>query len=200
VLDNKLGLKSERELALAEEKITKQKAKELYDSGDLAKLEVGTFKGLSDIHAYLFDGVYHFTGKIRDVNISKGNFRFAPVLYLRAALDHIDGLPQTTFDDIVEKYVELNVAHPFREGNGRSTRIWLDLLLKQQVGQVVDWSQIDRTDYLLAMERSPVKDVELKTLLAGALTNDINNRDVYMQGIDQSYYYEGYTTYEIDTI
>jgi len=200
VLDNKLGLKSERELALAEEKITKQKAKELYDSGDLAKLEVGTFKGLSDIHTYLFDDVYHFAGKIRDVNMSKGNFRFAPVLYLWAALDHIDGLPQTTFDETIEKYVELNVAHPFREGNGRSTRIWLDLLLKQQIGQVVDWSQIDRVDYLLAMERSPVKDVELKTLLAGALTNDINNRDVYMKGIDQSYYYEGYTTYEIDKI
>jgi len=200
VLKNKLGLTNESELAQAEEKLTKMRAKELYDSDDINKIEVGTFKGLSEIHQYLFDDVYEFAGDVRDENISKGHFRFAPVLYLQEALRTIDALPQQTFDEIVEKYVEMNIAHPFREGNGRATRIWLDLMLKQELAKVVDWEKIDKSDYLLAMERSPVKDLELKHLLQAALTDEIDNREVYMKGIDQSYAYEGYTTYHIEAL
>jgi cell filamentation protein len=200
VLENKLGITDSAELARTEEKITKSKAKRLYDTGAINALEIGTFRGLADIHSYLFDEIYEFAGRIRDINIAKAGFRFAPVMYLRAALDHIDVMPQTNFDEIVEKYVEMNVAHPFREGNGRATRIWLDLIFKNELHQVVDWSKIDKDDYLLAMERSPIKDIEIKVLLKQALTNEIDSRDVYMKGIDQSYYYEGYTTYKTDDV
>ena len=199
-LQNKLGLTDEAELARAEEKLSKTKALELYDTGLLDTFEVGTFAGLAKIHHYLFDEIYEFAGQMRTVNIAKGNFRFAPVMYLRAALDSIDAMPQATFDQIVEKYVEMNVAHPFREGNGRSTRIWLDCILKKELQQVVDWSHVDKEDYLLAMERSPVKDVEIKALLKAALTDQINDREVYMKGIDASYHYEGYHVFKTETL
>ena len=173
---------------------------ELFEKGILDKLEAGKFSSLQAIHKYLFDEIYDFAGKIRTVNIAKGNFRFAPVMYLQAALDNIDKMPQSNFDEIIEKYVEMNVAHPFREGNGRSTRIWLDCILKKEIGKVVDWSKVDKEDYLLAMERSPIKDIEIKYLLKNALTSDINSREVYMKGIDHSYYYEGYTTFKTEDL
>jgi len=195
-LENKLGITDSAELAREEERISKKKAVELFESGYLDTLEVGTFKALSEIHRILFEDIYDFAGKIRDVNIAKSNFRFAPVMYLEAALLHIEQMPQSTFDEIIEKYVEMNVAHPFREGNGRSGRIWLDLMLKKEIGKVIDWSSIDKDDYLLAMQRSPIRDIEIKYVLKNALTNEINNRDMYMKGIDTSYYYEGYTTYK----
>lgn len=199
-LENKLNIAESAELARIEEKISKTKALELFENGLLDTFEVGTFKGLSDIHKYLFEDIYSFAGNVRTVNISKGGFRFAPVMYLQAALDNIDKMPQSTFDEIIEKYVEMNVAHPFREGNGRSTRIWLDMILKKELQQVVDWSKVDKDDYLLAMERSPIKDVEIKVLLKAALTDQVTDRDVYMKGIDASYYYEGYTTYKTEAL
>ena len=198
-LENKLNITSSSELATVEERTSKIKALELFENGLLDTFEVGTFKGLSDIHKYLFEDIYDFAGKIRTVNIAKGNFRFAPVMYLNAALENIDKMPQSAFDEIVEKYVEMNIAHPFREGNGRSTRIWLDCILKRELKQVIDWDKIDKEDYLLAMERSPVKDIEIKFLLKSALTDKINDRTVYMKGIDASYYYEGYNTYNLST-
>ena len=191
-LQNKLGLTDELELAREEERISKQKALALYDTGLLNTFPVGTFAGLAMIHKYLFEDIYEFAGQMRTVNIAKGNFRFAPVMYLHPALESIDQMPQSTFDEIIEKYVEMNVAHPFREGNGRSTRIWLDSILKKELHQVVDWSRVDKSDYLMAMERSPVKDLEIKVLLHKALTEQINDRQVYMKGIDASYHYEGY--------
>ncbi len=200
MLENKLGITDPAELARTEERLSKRKAVELYDTGFLDRLEAGKFSALSAIHEYLFGGIYDFAGKVRTVNLAKGNFRFAPVMYLRAALEHIDAMPQRTFDEIVEKYVEMNIAHPFREGNGRSTRIWLDLLLKKELGRVVDWSRVDKDDYLLAMERSPVKDLEIKFLLKEALTDDIHNREVYMKGIDASYHYEGYAVYRTEDL
>ena len=196
VLENKLGITDSSELAREEEKISKKKALELFESGFLNNLEAGTFDSLRKIHKFLFDEIYYFAGEIRNVNIAKGNFRFAPVMYLEQALKHIDEMPQTTYDEIIEKYVEMNVAHPFREGNGRSTRIWLDLIFKKELGKVVDWSKIDKNDYLLAMERSPIKNVEIRELLKPALTSEINDRDVYMKGIDASYNYEGYFTFK----
>ena len=199
-LQNKLGLTDELELARAEEKLSKTKALALYDTGLLDTFPVGTFAGLAMIHKYLFDEVYEFAGQMRTVNIAKGNFRFAPLMYLEAALGNIDKMPQSTFDEIIEKYVEMNIAHPFREGNGRSTRLWLDQMLKAGIGQVVDWSKVDKEDYLLAMERSPIKDVEVKVLLKAALTDEINSREVYMKGIDHSYYYEGYTTFKTEDL
>ena len=199
-LQNKLGLTDELELAREEERISKQKALALYDTGLLDTFPVGTFAGLAMIHKYLFEDIYEFSGQMRTVNIAKGNFRFAPVMYLRPALESIDRMPQSTFDEIVEKYVEMNIAHPFREGNGRSTRIWLDLILKKELGQVIDWSRVDKEDYLSAMERSPVKDIEIKHILKQALTNRINDREVYMKGIDHSYYYEGYSTFKISDL
>lgn len=199
-LENKLGLTSSAELAREEERISKKKAIELFENRMLDKLEAGTFSSLKAMHKYLFDEIYDFAGEIRTVNISKGSFRFAPVMYLEVALDNIDKMPQSTFDEIVEKYVEMNVAHPFREGNGRSTRIWLDLIFKAELHKVVDWSKVDKEDYLLAMERSPIKDVEIKCLLKDALTDDINSREVYMKGIDHSYYYEGYTTFKAEEL
>lgn len=200
VLQNKLGLTDELELARAEEKLSKTKALALYDTGLLDTFPVGTFAGLAMIHKYLFDEVYEFAGQMRTVNIAKGNFRFAPVMYLGAALESIDAMPQSTFDRIIEKYVEMNVAHPFREGNGRSTRIWLDCILKKELQQVVDWSRVDKSDYLLAMERSPIKDLEIKTLLRAALTDRINDRQVYMKGIDASYHYEGYQVFKTEEL
>ena len=200
VLENKLGITDSSELARKEEMISKKKALELFEKGILDSLEAGTFKALSQIHKYLFDEIYYFAGEIRNVNIAKGNFRFASVMYLKQALEHIDKMPQSTFEEIIEKYVEMNVAHPFREGNGRNTRIWLDLILKKELGKVVDWSKIDKDDYLLAMERSPVKDIEIKEVLKQALTGDINNREVYMKGIDASYCYEGYFTYRTEDL
>lgn len=187
-------------LSEEEEKITKKKALELFDKKIIDTFEVGTFKGLQEIHKYLFQDVYYFAGKIRDENISKGNFRFVPVMYLKEALKNIDKMPQKTFDEIIEKYVEMNIAHPFREGNGRSTRIWLDRIFIKELGKVVDWSKIDKNDYLLAMERSPIKDIEIKILLKEALTDKINDRTIYMKGIDASYYYEGYNTYTLEEI
>ncbi len=195
MLANKLGCQTEAELALAEERISKRHAYALLHDGTLDRLEVGTFGALAHIHKRLFDEIYDFAGQMRTVNIAKGNFRFAPVMYLAASLAHIDTMPQSTFGEIVEKYVEMNIAHPFREGNGRSTRIWLDCILKAQIQQVVDWSHVDKTDYLLAMERSPIKDIEIKYLLQQALTDDIHNREIYMKGIDASYHYEGYNVY-----
>ena len=200
VLENKLGITESAELAREEERISKTKALELFEKGILDSLEAGTFDSLSKIHKYLFDEIYPFAGEIRDVNLAKGNFRFAPLMYLKPALEHIDNMPQSTFEEIIEKYVEMNVAHPFREGNGRSTRIWLDLILKKEIGKVVDWSEVDKEDYLLAMERSPIKSVEIKELLRQALTEDINNRLVYMKGIDASYNYEGYFIYKTEDI
>jgi len=200
ILENKLGITSAPELAEAEEKISKKKAVELFENGTLDKLVAGKFASLKKIHKYLFDEIYPFAGEVRKVNISKGNFRFAPVMYLEAALDNIDKMPQSTFDEIIEKYVEMNIAHPFREGNGRSTRIWLDCILKKEIGMVVDWSQVDKEDYLLAMERSPIKDIEIKHILKNALTDKVNDREVYMKGIDHSYYYEGYTTFKAEEL
>ena len=194
-LDNKLGITDSVELAKAEEKISKKRAIELFESGYLDTLEAGSFTSLVEIHKYLFDTIYEFAGKIRTVNIAKGHFRFAPVMYLEAALQNIEKMPQSTYDEIIEKYVEMNIAHPFREGNGRSTRIWLDLILKKELGQVVAWSRVNKEDYLLAMERSPIRDIEIKHILKQALTDKINDRDVYMKGIDYSYYYEGYSIY-----
>ena len=199
-LDNKLGLTSTAELDREEERISKKKAAQLFDRKLLDTFDVGTFAGLAAIHKYLFEGIYDFSGELRTVNIAKGNFRFAPLMYLQAALENIDKMPQSNFDEIIEKYVEMNIAHPFREGNGRSTRIWLDHILKNEIGKVVDWSKVDKEDYLLAMERSPIKDVELKVLLTSALTDEINSREVYMKGIDQSYYYEGYTTFKTEEL
>ncbi|MEY9974321.1 cell filamentation protein [Lysinibacillus sp. RC46] len=200
MLENKLGITNQLDLNRTEERLSKKKAKELYDSGKINSLEVGTFKGLSEIHRYLFEDIYFFAGKVREVNIAKGNFRFAPIMYLRASLEHIDTMPQTTFDEIVEKYVEMNIAHPFREGNGRATRIWLDLIFKKELQRVVEWNKIDKEDYLLAMERSPIRDVEIKQLLQQALLDEINSREVFMMGIDISYYYEGYTEYDIEDL
>lgn len=200
MLENKLGLTSEAELALYEEKISKKKAYELFEKRILNTLESGKFSSLAKIHKYLFDEIYDFAGELRKVNIAKGNFRFAPIMYLEAALEHIDKMPQSTFDEIIEKYVEMNIAHPFREGNGRSTRIWLDLMLKDSLGRVVDWRKVDKNDYLLAMERSPIKDLEIKYLLKVALTDNINDREVYIKGIDASYYYEGYNVYKAEDL
>ena len=199
-LENKLGLTSSADLAREEERISKKKALELFENGMLDKLEAGKFSALKAIHKYLFEDIYDFAGELRTVNIAKGNFRFAPLMYLQAALDNIDKMPQSNFDEIIEKYVEMNIAHPFREGNGRSTRIWLDHILKNEISKVVDWSKVDKEDYLLAMERSPIKDVEIKVLLKGALTDEINSREVYMKGIDHSYYYEGYTTFKTEEL
>ena len=199
-LDNKLGLTSTAELDCEEERISKKKAAQLFDRKLLDTFDVGTFAGLAAIHKYLFEGIYDFSGELRTVNIAKGNFRFAPLMYLQAALENIDKMPQSNFDEIIEKYVEMNIAHPFREGNGRSTRIWLDHILKNEIGKVVDWSNVDKEDYLLAMERSPIKDVEIKVLLKGALTDEIYSREVYMKGIDHSYYYEGYTTFKTEEL
>lgn len=199
-LQNKLGLTDELELAREEERISKQKALALYDTGLLNTFPVGTFAGLAMIHKYLFEDIYEFAGQMRTVNIAKGNFRFTPVMYLRPALESIDQMPQSTFDEIIEKYVEMNVAHPFREGNGRSTRIWLDSILKKELHQVVDWSRVDKSDYLMAMERSPVKDLEIKVLLHKALTEQINDRQVYMKGIDASYHYEGYQIFRTEEL
>ena len=200
VLENKLGITNAPELNEAEEKISKKKALELFESGKLNELEAGKFSSLKVIHKALFDEIYYFAGEIRTVNISKSNFRFAPIMYLEAALQNIDKMPQSTFDEIIEKYVEMNIAHPFREGNGRSTRIWLDCILKKELGKVVDWSQVDKEDYLLAMERSPIKDIEIKHILKNALTDKIDDREVYMKGIDHSYYYEGYTTFKTEDL
>ena len=199
-LENKLGITDSTELFRVEEKISKLKAIELFENKVIYDLKVGTFESLAFIHKYLFDEIYDFAGEIRTVNIAKGNFRFAPVMYLKSALEHIDKMPQSNFDEIVEKYVEMNVAHPFREGNGRSARIWLDLILKKELGQVVDWSKIDKEDYLLAMERSPIKSVEIKALLKEALTTEISSREVYMKGIDASYHYEGYAVYRAEEL
>jgi len=196
ILENKLNITNQLELAKAEEKISKQKAKQLFDSGDIKKVDVGTFKGLAFIHGYLFAELYDFAGKIREVNSAKGNFRFAPLMYLEVSLKNIDAMPQTNFDEIIEKYVEMNIAHPFREGNGRATRIWLDLILKQAIKQVIDWNQVDKDDYLSAMERSVVKDIEIKALLKDALTDQIDDRALFMKGIDVSYYYEGYSEFK----
>ena len=196
VLKNKLDISDSLELAKIEEKISKKKAIQLFESGYLDSLDAGTFASLAKIHQFLFEEIYDFAGQVRDVNIAKGNFRFAPVIYLQAALDNIDKMPQKSFDDIIAKYVEMNVAHPFREGNGRSARIWLDLMLKKELNLVVDWSKVNKEDYLLAMERSPIKDLEIKHLLKGALTEKVNDREIYMKGIDHSYSYEGYSTFK----
>lgn len=200
VLENKLGIINAAELARVEEKISKKKALEMFETGFLNSLEVGTYKALSKIHDHLFGEIYEFAGKVRDVNIIKGNFRFAPVIYLEVTIQNNEKIPQSTFDEIIEKYVEMNIAHPFRESNGRSMRIWLDNILKKKLKQVVDWSRINKEDYLLAMERSPIKDVEIKVLLKAALTNKINDRDVYLNGIDASYHYEGYYVYKTEEL
>lgn len=200
ILENKLGLTSATELAREEERISKKKALALFESGMLNELEAGKFASLQAIHKYLFEEIYDFAGKMRTVNIAKGNFRFAPLMYLEASLAHIDQMPQSTFDEIVEKYVEMNIAHPFREGNGRSTRIWLDIMFKVALYKVVDWSKVDKEDYLLAMERSPIRDIEIKHVLRTALTDEVDSREVYMKGIDHSYYYEGYTTYKTEEL
>ena len=199
-LKNKLGITDSFELAQAEERISKTRALELFEKGLLDTFEVGTFRGLAQIHSYLFHEIYDFAGQLRTVNIAKGSFRFAPVLYLEAALENIGRMPQGTFDEIIEKYVEMNVAHPFREGNGRSTRLWLDAILKKELRQVIDWSQVDKEDYLLAMERSPIRDTEIKALLRAALTDRINDRQMYMKGVDASYRYEGYSTYKTEDL
>lgn len=199
-LDNKLGISDSTELVRMEEKISKKKAVELFESGYLNNYEAGTFQMLAAIHKYLFDEIYDFAGEIRNVNIAKGNFRFAPVMYLQAAIENVEKMPQSTFDEIIEKYVEMNIAHPFREGNGRSTRIWLDLILKKELNVVVDWSFVDKDDYLLAMERSPIKDIEIKHILKEALTDKTEDRQIYMKGIDHSYYYEGYAIYKAEEL
>lgn len=198
VLKNRLNITDMVELARVEEKLSKAKAKKLFESGLLDSLDVGSFKSLSDIHSYLFGDIYEFAGKLRDVNIAKGNFRFAPVSYLEVSLQNIEKMPQSNFDEIVEKYVEMNIAHPFREGNGRATRIWLDMVFKSELKKVVDWAKIDKDDYLLAMERSPIKDIEIKHLLTNALSEKIKDSKLYMKGIDASYYYEGYTLYKTE--
>ena len=199
-LENKLGITNSAELAREEERISKKKAVELFESGALDKLVPGRFASLQAIHKALFEDIYDFAGELRTLNLAKGNFRFAPLMYLEAALGNIDKRHQSTYDEIIEKYVEMNIAHPFREGNGRSTRLWLDQMLKAGIGQVVDWSKVDKEDYLLAMERSPIKDVEIKVLLKAALTDDVNSREVFMKGIDHSYYYEGYTTFKTEDL
>lgn len=199
-LENKLGITDSAELARTEEKISKKKAVALFEGDYLSDYEAGTFRMLAAIHKYLFEQVYDFAGKVRDVNIAKGNFRFASVMYLRTALENIEKMPQSTFEEIIEKYVEMNIAHPFREGNGRSTRIWLDVMLKRELNLVVDWSLVDKDDYLLAMERSPIKDIEIKHILRQALTDKINDREIYMKGIDYSYYYEGYAVYRAEDL
>lgn len=199
-LENKLELDNPADLFREEERISKKKAVELFENGILDNLQAGKFSTLKAIHKYLFDDIYNFAGKIRTVNIAKGNFRFAPLMYLETALENIDKMPQSTFDEIIEKYVEMNIAHPFREGNGRSTRIWLDLILKRELGLVIDWSKVDKEDYLMAMERSPVKDIEIKYILKAALTDEINSREVYIKGIDHSYYYEGYATFKAEEL
>lgn len=199
-LENKLGLTNSTDLAREEERISKKKALELFESGILDTLPAGKFSTLQKIHEYLFSDIYDFAGKVRSVNIAKGNFRFVPLMYLEASLSNIDNMPQSTFDEIIEKYVEMNVAHPFREGNGRSARIWFDHILKTEINQVVDWSKVDKEDYLLAMERSPIKDVEIKVLLKNALTNEINSRENFMKGIDHSYYYEGYNNFKTEEL
>ena len=200
MLENKLGLTSSAELARMEEQLSKKKAVLLFEKGILDSLPAGKFFTLQAIHRYLFEDIYDFAGKVRTVNIAKGTFRFAPLMYLGAALENIDKMPQSDFDEIIEKYVEMNIAHPFREGNGRSARIWLDHMLKQEIGKVIDWSKVDKEDYLLAMERSPVKDIEIKYLLKNALTDEVDSREVYMKGIDHSYYYEGYTTFKTEEL
>ena len=199
-LENKLGIMDSAELAREEERISKKKAAELYDSGRLDSLTPGTYATLAEIHRFLFEDIYDFAGKMRDVNLAKGNFRFAPLMYLDASLKNIEKMPQSTFDEIVEKYVEMNIAHPFREGNGRSSRIWLDLIFKKELGMVVDWSLVDKEDYLLAMERSPIRDIEIKHLLKAALTDKITDREIYMKGIDHSYYYEGYSAFKTEDL
>ena len=199
-LENKLGITDSAELAREEEKISKKKALWLFESGTLDRLPAGTWVALKTIHKYLFEDLYDFAGELRTVNLAKGHFRFAPLMYLEAALGNVEKMPQSTFEEIVEKYVEMNIAHPFREGNGRSTRIWLDQMLKKEIGQVVDWSRVDKEDYLLAMERSPIRDTEIKVVLKGALTDDTQSRELYMKGIDHSYYYEGYTTFKTEEL
>ena len=200
ILENRLNITNQIELARAEEKISKQKAKQLFDSGDINKVEIGTFKGLSFIHNYLFEEIYEFAGKIRTVNISKDDFRFAPLMYLEVSLKNIDSMAQSNFDEIIEKYVEMNIAHPFREGNGRATRIWLDLILKKEIKQVIDWNKVDKDEYLSAMKRSVVKDIEIKHLFKLALTEQINDRALFMKGIDVSYYYEGYSEFKTEEL
>lgn len=200
MLENKLGITNPAELARIEEKISKKKALELFESGSLDELDAGTFEALARIHQHLFEEIYDFAGKMRNVNLAKGNFRFASVMYLEAALKNIERMPQSTYDEIIEKYVEMNIAHPFREGNGRSTRIWLDLMLKKELRQVIDWSKVDKDDYLLAMERSPIRDIEIKHILKKALTDETHDRELYMKGIDASYYYEGYTMYKVEEL
>jgi cell filamentation protein len=200
ILSNKLNINDQLELNKMEEKISKQKAKQLFESGDINQVEVGNFKGLAEIHFYLFGDIYEFAGKLRDVNIAKGNFRFAPLIYLEQSLQNISRMPQGNFEEIIEKYVEMNIAHPFREGNGRATRIWLDLILKKEIKQVIDWNLVDKEDYLMAIQRSVVKDIEIKHLLKNALTNQINNREIFMKGIDISYFYEGYSEFKIEDL
>lgn len=200
VLENKLGLTDSTKLAREEERISKKKAVNLFDFAILKLLSDGTYKTLAAIHKFLFEDIYDFAGELRTVNLAKGNFRFAPLMYLETAIKNVDKMPQNTFDEIVEKYVEMNIVHPFREGNGRSMRIWLDMMLKKQIGQVVDWSKIEKEDYLMAMERSPIKDIEIKYILNAALTDQINDREIYMKGIDHSYYYEGYVTYKTEEL
>ena len=200
MLENKLGINNQIELAKEEERITKLKALELFETGKLNTFEIGTFKGLSQIHQYLFEDIYNFAGKVRTENISKSNFRFASAMYLEEALRKIDQMPQSNFDEIIEKYIEMNIAHPFREGNGRSTRIWLDMILKKEINKVIDWSKVNKEDYLLAMERSPIKNTEIKLLLKNALTDKIDDREVYMKGIDASYNYEGYNLYKTEDL
>ena len=197
---NEFNVTDLMELDYIEERISKKKALELFDSGKLDRLQAGTFESLKEIHKYLFEDIYEFAGNLRTVNLAKGSFRFAPVMYLEASLSNIDKMPQSTYDEIIEKYVEMNIAHPFREGNGRSTRIWLDCILKKELSKVVDWSKVDKEDYLLAMERSPIRDIEIKVILQKALTDEINNREIYMKGIDHSYYYEGYATYKTENL
>ena len=200
VLANRLNIQNQLELNKAEEKISKQKAKKFFESGEINRIEIGTFKGLSQIHSYLFGDIYDFAGKLRDVNIAKGNFRFASLMYLPQSLENIDAMPQNNFEQIIEKYVEMNIAHPFREGNGRATRIWLDLILRKELKQVIDWNEVDKEDYLLSMERSVVKDVEIKQLLRSALTDKIDDRELFMKGIDISYFYEGYSEFRIEDL
>lgn len=200
VLQNKLNITDQIGLNKAEEKISKQKAKRLFESGDINRMEIGTFKGLAKIHAYLFEDIYEFAGELRDVNLAKGNFRFAPRMYLPQSLEHISAMPQQSFEQIIEKYVEMNIAHPFREGNGRATRIWLDLILKNEINRVIDWNAVDKAEYLSAMERSVVKDVEIKHLLKAALAEEVNDRELFMKGIDISYYYEGYSEFRVEDL